>query len=101
MPGAPTYFGTALLMSSSSSSRPFYLSFNNHDTRSVKYFHLPITNLTIYQEGAYYTGTKIFNHLPTRIKNVASEIQVFKKTLKSFLLDNSFYSIDEHFNANK
>jgi hypothetical protein len=74
---------------------------HNHDTRSAKNFHLPITNLTIYQKGANYTGIKIFNYLPTDIQNVANEIQVFKKTLKRFLLDNSFYSIDEYFNTNK
>jgi len=77
------------------------LEVHNHNTRSAKNFHLPITNLTIYQKGAYYTGIKIFNYLPTHIKNVAKEIQVFKKTLKRFLLDNSIYSIDEYFNANK
>jgi hypothetical protein len=77
------------------------LEVHNHDTRSAKNFHLPITNLTIYQKGAYDTGIKILNYLPTHIKNVANEIQVFKKTLKRFLLDNSFYSIEEYFNANK
>ena len=84
---------TALLLPQMKQEQPRYWSAKN--------FHLPVTNLTIYQKGAYYTGTKIFNHLPTRVKNVANEIQVFKKTLKSFLLDNSFYSIDEYFNANK
>jgi hypothetical protein len=77
------------------------LEVHNHNTRSVKNFHLPITNLTIYQGGPYYTGIKIFNYLPTHIKNIANEMPVFKKTLKRFLLDNSFYSIDEYFNANK
>jgi NADPH-dependent glutamate synthase beta subunit-like oxidoreductase len=71
----------------------------NHDTRSAKNFHLPITNLTVYQKGACYTGVKIFNYLPTHIKNVTNERQVFKKTLKRFLLDNSFYSTDENFNV--
>ena len=77
------------------------LEVHNHDTRSANNFHLPISNLTKYQKGAYYTGIKIFNYLPTHIKNVANEIQVFKKTLKRFLLYNSFYSVDEYFNANK
>jgi hypothetical protein len=63
---------------------------HNQDTRSAKNFRLPITNLTIYQKCAYYAGIKIFNHLPTHIKNAANEIQVFKKTLKRFILDNSF-----------
>jgi hypothetical protein len=55
----------------------------------------------MYRKGAYYTGITIFSHLPTYINNLANEIQVFKKTLKRFLLDNSFYSIVEYFNANK
>jgi hypothetical protein len=70
------------------------LEVHNHDTKSANNFHLPITNLTKYQKGVYYTGIKIFYYLPTHIKNVANEIQVFNKTLKRFLLDNLFYSID-------
>jgi hypothetical protein len=77
------------------------LEVHNHDSRSAKNFHLPITNLTIHQKGAYYTGIKIFNYLPTHTKKAANEIEVFKMTLKRFLLDNSFYSIDEYFNVNK
>ena len=48
------------------------LEVHNHDTRSAKNFHPPITNLPKYQKGAYYTGIKIFNYLPTHIKNVAN-----------------------------
>ena len=55
---------------------------HTHDTRSAKNFHLPIANLTIYQKSAYYTDIKIFTYLPTDRKNVANEIQVFKKTVK-------------------
>jgi hypothetical protein len=40
------------------------LEVHNHDTRSAKNFHLPITNLTTYQKCASYTGIKIFNYLP-------------------------------------
>jgi len=79
----------------------YTLEVHNHDTRSAKNFYLPITNLVIHQKGASCTGINIFNYLPTHIKNAAIEIQVFKKTLKRFVLDNLFYSIDEYFNANK
>jgi len=75
------------------------LAVHNHDKRSANNFYLPTINLTKYQKGAYYTGIKIFNYLPAHIKNVANEIQAFKKTLERFLLDNLFYSIDECFNA--
>ena len=77
------------------------LEVHKHDTRSAKNFQLPITNLTKYQNGAYYAGIKIFNHLPIHIQCVQNEMQVFKRTLKRFLLDNSFYYIGEYFNSNK
>jgi hypothetical protein len=54
------------------------LEVHNHDARSANNFHLPITNLTKYQKGAHFAGIKIFNHLPTHIKYVVKEIQVFK-----------------------
>jgi len=76
------------------------LEVHNHDTRSANSFHLPITNLTKYQKGVHFAGIKIFNHLPTHIKCVANEIQVFKSALKRFLLSNSFYSTEECFNSN-
>jgi hypothetical protein len=61
---------------------------HNHNTRSANNFYVPITNLSKYKNGAYYTGIKIFNYLPNRIKNVANEKQVFKMTLKGFFLGN-------------
>jgi hypothetical protein len=70
------------------------LEVHNHNTRSADNFHLPISNLAKYQKGAHYAGIKIFNHPPTHIKSETNGIQVFKKTLKRFLLDNSFYSTD-------
>jgi len=45
-------------------------------------------------------GSKIFNHLPNRIKNLANEKKVFKITLHRFLIENVFYSIDEFLNFN-
>ena len=43
---------------------------------------------------------KLFNHLPINIKHISSEIKLFKRTLKRFLLLHSFYSIEEYFNYN-
>jgi len=74
---------------------------HNHDTRSANNFHLSITNLTKCQKGAHFAGIKIFNHLPTHIRRAANEIQVFPSALKTSLLSNSFYSIQEYFNSNK
>jgi hypothetical protein len=78
-----------------------YLQVHNHGTRPANNFHLPTTNLSKYQKGAHYAGIKILNHLPTHMKRVVNEIQLFKKNIKRFLPDNSFYSTDEYFNSNK
>jgi hypothetical protein len=63
---------------------------HNNDNGFAKNIHLPITNLTIYQKYTHYTGIKVFNYQPTDIKNVANEIQVFKKTLSDFFLTTHF-----------
>jgi len=67
-------------------------------TRNSYNLHPPLSHLTKYQKGVHYTGIRIFNHLPTFIKSITNETKEFKKTLMRFLLDNSFYSMDEFFN---
>jgi hypothetical protein len=54
-------------------------------------------NLSVYQKGAYYSGVKIFNKLPSNIKNVNGNITKFKTTLKKLLYANSFYTLEEYF----
>jgi hypothetical protein len=52
----------------------------NLDTRWRNNFYLPQANLTSYQKGAFYSGTKIFNKLPLEIKNVAgNKKKLFEK----------------------
>ena len=68
------------------------------ETRNSHNFHLPSTHLTVFQKGVHYAGIKVFNSLPASIKSTASDTEVFKKTLKRFLMDNSFYSVDEFIN---
>jgi ABC-type transporter Mla maintaining outer membrane lipid asymmetry ATPase subunit MlaF len=58
---------------------------HNIDTRQRNNLYLIQANLTIYQNGAYYSGVKIFNNLPLEIKNVAGnqkKIIKFKTALK-------------------
>ena len=63
-----------------------------------KNLHLPQTNLTMYQKGAYYSGIKIYNKLPLEIKNTAGNQKKFKTALKKFLYNCSFYATEEYFN---
>jgi hypothetical protein len=62
--------------------------------------HFPSTNLKLVQRGVFYSGVKVFNHLPTSIKCHFRETKYFKNELRSFLLEHSLYSIDEDFKIN-
>ena len=37
--------------------------------------YLPHKNLAIYQKGVYYSGVKIFNNLPSDIKNISGNLK--------------------------
>jgi hypothetical protein len=63
------------------------------NTRSTTNFHLPACNLTIFQKGAYYSGIKLFNHLPQKIKSLSNEIKLFKPALKQFLTYTHFIQL--------
>ena len=67
-------------------------------TRNSYNLHTPLPHLTKYQKGVHYAGIRVFNQLPTSIKSLVNETKVFKKTLKRFLMDNSFYSMGEFLN---
>jgi len=45
------------------------IEYHNIDIRQRNNVYLPQAKLTIYQNGAYYLGIKIFNYLPLVITN--------------------------------
>ena len=47
-----------------------------------------------FQKGPFYFVIKVFNHLLISIKNTSHDINQFRSVLKSFLLINSFYSVE-------
>ena len=59
------------------------------NTRHKNNLYVPAANLTLYQKGVYYSGIKIFNHLPTTIKNLLSDRNKFQIALKKILLIHS------------
>ena len=69
----------------------------NINTRFSSDLYTPCANLTTFQKSPFYFGIKIFNHLPTSIKNTSHDINKFRPFLKSFLLINSFDSLEEYF----
>jgi hypothetical protein len=70
------------------------------NTRQKNNYHLPSSNLSLYQKGVYFTDIKVYN-LPQSIKNLCNDTKQFKSVLKNYLHAYSFYSIDEYFSVNR
>jgi hypothetical protein len=47
--------------------------------------NLPFTNLSIVQRGVLFSGSRIYNHLPSDIKLKSENIKEFKLLLKTYL----------------
>ena len=61
--------------------------------------HLPSTNLTSVHKGVLYSGSKIYSHLPSNIKVLSNDTKLFKSTLKSYLIEHTFYTLDEFYQS--
>ena len=48
-------------------------------------------------KGVLYSGSRIYNHLPLHIKSLSNDAKHFKSTLKNFLIQHTFYSLDEYY----
>jgi len=63
-----------------------YFRFNSEihgfNTKNKSYLHLPPSKLTVFQKGPYYSGIKVFNNLPTYVKNLLQTKKQFKRALK-------------------
>jgi hypothetical protein len=68
----------------------------NTDTWFNQNFHLPSANLTLVQKGVFFSGSKIYNQLPLNIKMLYKDIKHFKSSLRTYLMEHVFYSIDEY-----
>jgi hypothetical protein len=54
---------------------------HNFNTRNnSKLFHVT-THLTVFQKSPAYAGVKIYTHLPANIKDLARDIESFKKKI--------------------
>jgi hypothetical protein len=71
--------------------------FHNVNTRIKYNLHHPLSHLSIFQKGVYYTGIKVFNNLPLTIKDLSHNIKEFNLELGKFLLSHSFYMLGEYF----
>jgi len=69
------------------------------NTRYNSDFHRPLVNVTVYKNETYCTGIKVFNYLPTHIKNLSHNVNQFRLALRDFLHFHSFYTLEEYFNS--
>jgi hypothetical protein len=49
----------------------------------------------MFHKSPAYTGIKIYNHLLDDIKDLAGDIKSFKKSIKNYLHEHSFYTVNE------
>jgi len=72
-----------------------------HDlnTRFNCNLHLPSTNLTLVQKGVLHSGSKTYNRLQSNIKVLSNDTKLFKSTLKSYLIEHTFFGLDEFYQS--
>lgn len=66
-------------------------------TRNRRNLYIEKYNLSLYKKSPVCAGRYLYNKLPMVIKECNS-IYIFKKKLKEFLYENSFYSLEEYRN---
>jgi hypothetical protein len=69
------------------------------NTRNKNQLYLPTSNLSFFQKGTMFTGTRLFNRLPRTIQSRRKDRISFKNNLISYLMNNSFYTVAEFFGA--
>jgi hypothetical protein len=69
--------------------------FNTHSdlhpiNRGISHdLHPPTAILTLFQKGVSYLGAKIYNHLPSTLKQLSYDVNIFK---------TGFHSLEEYIN---
>ncbi|PNF31336.1 hypothetical protein B7P43_G10907, partial [Cryptotermes secundus] len=71
------------------------------NTRQSTSLHVPLINLAKYKNSVCCMGIKIFNNLPHNLRKLSSDYKKFKLAINNFLLNQSFYSINEYLEWSK
>lgn len=74
------------------------LEATQYNLRHGSHIRLPPHKLSLLSNSSYVMPARLFNNLPMRIKNIEN-INRFKKSLKSLLLEHSFYTVHEYFST--
>jgi hypothetical protein len=73
----------------------------NLQTRQSNNLFLPTSSLALYQKGVFFTDIKLFNKLPSEIKETIQTQSLFKSSLTSYLFSHSFYELEEFYTVNE
>jgi hypothetical protein len=78
LPFVPKYI-LSLMLFVVKNKNYFTLNLENYtkSIRQFKYFYQPVTNFTIHQRGVHYMAIKIFNNLPSYIKDTSTNVRKF------------------------
>lgn len=69
---------------------------HDYNTRNCLNFHIPYCKYVVSSKSPDYLSLKIFNKLPKEIVSSAN-LTIFKTRLKKYLIENTFYTLDEFF----
>jgi hypothetical protein len=80
----------------------FISNYDSHNvrTRQCENLHFPSVVLTLYQSGVYFMGIQFFNKLPSYLKELVGSPNIFKRTLKNYLVFHCFYKLEEFYDLN-
>ena len=73
------------------------LSYHEYGTRSATHYHINAVRLKSTQNSVHYLGLKIYNKLPSHIKDL--EGARFKNAVRDLLQKKLYYSLDEYMNT--
>jgi hypothetical protein len=68
------------------------------NTRNKLQLYKPASNLALYQRGVYFMNIKVFSKLPGFIADIVSDKRRLILTLKKYLIEKSFYSLEDYIN---
>jgi len=71
---------------------------HEYNTRSKYDLHTRSRNTPLLQNSVLYMGVRLYKRLPLKIKKLDNFNQ-FRKEVKSMLLNNSFYTLEEFLQA--
>ena len=71
---------------------------HEYNTRSKYDLHTQFRNTSLLQNSVLHMGVRLYKRLPLKIKKLDNFNQ-FKKEVKSMLLNNSFYTLEEFLQA--